>query len=450
MRTAADVPQWVQFRRPVRRTAPGQGQVVGSPLSTLLLCVLILTTQFGPTLPVYLGLVSSRAIGMVAAAAVITLIMALWWSLSVRNSRRSILDTGAAGILLVIVTVCVIIFHGVVADVIQKLDFARFVESFVPLGFLLAAGIFLGCAFCNVSANQLHTASWVSFWSFMVIIILRISRLEPPGVTHNNPTFPFTEVSYFALAFGPILLYRSVTAPPDHRIWWVFFGLGLAIVMKNATLAGFALGTALICRRLLNTLGIIALPLLAGAASQLTYFTSRMDISSHSSSISAMVYLQGWELLAHSLTVSKGWGIGFQQLGVRHANLLISQLIRNGNRGVALNLEDGSFLLSKFGSEFGMLGIALIIGYCMLCLRCIRSLRSFTRLSRTTLLECVIVAFGVDVFIRGINYFYDETLLFIGAITAIYLYKMADNVVETLNVRKAQEGSKGPVNTPAF
>lgn len=442
MRTEFADPKQLDKGCPALSRVARQSREVPVGVSTLLLCVLVLTAQFGPTIPVYLGLASSRASGMILAAAIIAFVMALSWCKSARVSKQSILDVRVNGVLLCLMIVIAVVIHGLVANQFQRIDFGRFILSLVPLVFLLVGGVALGNLFGRVSVAQLHVASWASFWAFVAVIVLRILRLEPPGVTHNNPTFPFTEVSYFALAFGPILLYRTVTAPAGRQFLWILFGLGLAVALKNATLVVFALGAALICRRLLTTISVIAIPLLAGAASHLTYFTSRADISSHSSSVSALVYLQGWELLMHSLAVSRGWGIGFQQLGVHHAHLLISQLIRKGNRGVALNLEDGSFLFSKFGSEFGVFGIVLVLGYCVMCLRSIHSLRSFVGVTGATYIDCIVVAFGVDMFIRGINYFYGEPLMFLGAVAVLHVARRSRVTSEEPRLRVAQDGEQ--------
>jgi hypothetical protein len=47
----------------------------------------------------------------------------------------------------------------------------------------------------------------------------------------------------------------------------------------------------------------------------LTYFTDRLALSHSSSNLSALVYLQGVELIEEALETTRAWGIGFQQLG---------------------------------------------------------------------------------------------------------------------------------------
>jgi hypothetical protein len=151
----------------------------------------------------------------------------------------------------------------------------------------------------------------------------------------------------------------------------------------------------------------------------LSYFTSRADISTHSSNVSALVYVQGWAFIVHSLFITRGWGLGFQQLGVHPFGLAISKLIRAANSGVWLNSDDGGFLLSKLGSEFGVFGIAACIAYGILCLKSIAKVRRSRVIGHDTFARCVVIAFSVDLFIRGMGYFYGSPLLFLGCMLSI-------------------------------
>jgi len=195
----------------------------------------------------------------------------------------------------------------------------------------------------------------------------------------------------------------------------VLFGFGLALLLKSATMIAFAFAAALLCRRLTIILAAMGVALVAGVATHLHYFTSRADISSHSSNVSALVYLQGWEFVWRALTISHGWGLGFQQLGVHPMHLAVSRLIRAANQGKGLNTKGGSFVFSKLSSEFGMFGIALAIAYVYFCLKCIANLRTTKTFQHDTFSHCVIVAFSVDLFIRGIGYFYGPAMLFLAA-----------------------------------
>jgi hypothetical protein len=131
------------------------------------------------------------------------------------------------------------------------------------------------------------------------------------------------------------------------------------------------------------------------------------------------VYLQGWEFVWRALTISHGWGLGFQQLGIHPMHLAISRLIRAANHGKGLNMKGGSFVFSKLSSEFGMFGIALAIAYLYFCMKSMVTLRTTKTFQHDTFPRCVIVSFGVDLFVRGIGYFYGPAMLFLAAVYSL-------------------------------
>lgn len=390
-------------------------QVTGR-MPLFFLVVAILCTEFIPPLPVYLHLTRTLAFGTIAAGALaILIVLANTTILAIKRHHFTLADASVNSLLFVALLITLICFHGILAARLVPMDYQRFVLSLIPLWFLLAGGLALGSALRHASSAELHTVSWISFWVFISFAILRVLELEPLAAGFNKPMFPFTEPSHFALAFGPIYLYRSVTAPRRHQILWIAFGLALAVLIKNATLVAFAFGAALLCRRLHLLILLVGIVLLAGATTHLSYFTSRADISSNSRNISALVYLQGWEFIWQSLSLTRGWGLGFQQLGMHPLNLAVSRIILELNHGTALNTLGGSFIFSKLASEFGIFGIALGITYLYFCFRSIRALRATESFRIDTFARCIIVAFGIDMFVRGTGYFYGCPLMFLGA-----------------------------------
>lgn len=392
----------------------------GSDLRLFLLSAIIIFVEVLPSLPVYLRLNSSLALGTTVAAVIAILLTLTYDVLNAKKSASGMLFAAQANdILFVFAIIGLVVAHGFIASRIIPIEFRRFGLSLIPLALLLAGSLAVSYSIRRAAPAQLHTASWVCFWLFIGVIVLRLAKLEPMTSVFDKATFPFTETSHFALAFGPIYLYRCVTAPKHHQVGWIILGFCLTILLKSATFGVFAFGAALLCRKLAITTFAALLGLLAGAATHLSYFTSRADISSHSSNVSALVYAQGWEFIGRSIEITHGWGLGFQQLGVHPLGLAISRLIRSANKGMSLNIKDGGFLLSKLVSEFGVFGIALTVAYGVLCVRCIHKIRSPGPLDHDTFARCVVVAFGVDMFIRGMGYFYGSPLLFLGSVFSI-------------------------------
>lgn len=404
--------------RPVAKTgglSAGPGAVL-QPRSTLgVLCLMLLAAQLLPPLPAYFGLVQSMALGTVLAASLCILLIAVRWAISARRFRAGFLDIGAGSFLLIVAALVAVVLHGIIADQFSGVDFARFSAALIPLVLTLGGALALAAAVRSASAEQILAASWVSFTVLCAIILLKVAGLQPRGSVLPKSTFPFTETSHFALAFGPILLYRCTTAAPRRRDLWLAFAVALAIVVKSGTLLAVALMAAVIGRRVLLALIGVAVVAALGLSVQLKYFTSRIDLSNKSSNLSALVYLEGWEMLQDSLERSSGWGVGFEQLGLSGTNVTAAESIRRVTGGEDFNLTDGSFVLSKLGSEFGVVGLLMVLGYCLLAVRSLRLLRAGMGSANENLARCIVLGYAVDMFVRGTGYFTQSTMLFLAA-----------------------------------
>ncbi|MBW4052027.1 MAG: hypothetical protein HIU85_11295 [Proteobacteria bacterium] len=384
-------------------------------MQTGILCLLVLSIQLLPPLPFYFKLVGSMAAGMMIAAATCAVSIAICWVVGTRRSHLGVLDAGGGGPALIGTVLILVIIHGVVADQMERLDAGRFVASLIPLVFLLAAGLSVSTALRTATAAQIATLSWVSFWVMCAIIAFRLT-----GLQHGKATFPFTETSHFALALGPVFLYRCATARNQLRKdFWLFLGFAFAIGLKSATFVVVVMLAAFICRRLLIILLVGVAVLAVGLTVELKYFTSRADISNSSRNLSALVYLEGWELLDHSLVQTDGWGVGFQQLGVRGSQVTAAEEIAKLTGGGELNLEDGSFVMAKLGSEFGVAGLILVLAFSVLAFRSALRLRSGRGPPVLNFARSIVVGYGVDMFVRGTGYFTESTLLFVGALLVL-------------------------------
>ncbi len=388
-------------------------------LSVFLLGVIILSTQFLSPLPDYFGIVSSRAVGMIGAACIAILIMGFFTGQSPRPRNLTLLDSSAKGLVVCACLISGIVLHGIIVSWILPLDLNRFAASLIPFLFLSFGAIAIATAIKSSTAQQIDTVMWASFSAFTAIIVLRLLGVQPRSSVFTHPVFPFSETSHFTLAFGPVYLYRCVRARNSSQYFWIIFGVLIAVLLHSATLLAFVGGSALLCRKSLFLVALAGVAFIAGAATHLSYFTSRANISSHSSSISALVYLQGWEFIIRSLHETHALGLGFQQLGVHSLSAPASDLIRAMNNGKNLNTMDGSFLFSKLASEFGVIGLALGVAYLFMCFRLIRRLRSHVVHAHDIFPACVFVGFGVDMFIRGIGYFYGGPILFVGALLSL-------------------------------
>lgn len=390
------------------------------PIPFWILCSLLLTDQLLPSLPFYFGVAPSMALGMIIAAGVCIIALLVCWAVQARAVGTGLLDANANGLMLIGTVVIALILHGVVADQLQGLEVGRFVASLIPLLLLLGGGLALGTAIRNATEASIARAARLSFWILGTIGFFGAVRLQPPHVGRfPKSTFPFTETSHFVLAFAPIYLYMCATARRGRRDLWLLLGFALALLLKSGTLLAVALVAAVLCRRFLIVLVAVVVLAAAGLTVQFRYFTSRVALSDDSSNVSALVYLEGWEMLDDALVSSHGWGVGFEQLGLHGTNVPAAQAIRSQIQGQDLNLKDGSFVLSKLGSEFGAAGLLLVAAYAWLALKCLRALRSGRGSLNEQFARSVVLAFWVDMFVRGTGYFSQSTFLFVAACLAL-------------------------------
>lgn len=402
---------------------------VRSALSTEIAIIVVLAAQMIPPLPQYLGLATSMTLGTMMAAGGILLVSLLNAVLPRPAAPFRLADMDVTAPAIVLVTSLVIALHGIVADTIQSFpDVLRAVSSVLPFTLLVAGGIVLGTELRRCPDATMDRALRVSFWALCGLSVLHLIGLQPRGHVFPKSTFPFTEISHFALAFLPVLLYRTVRASPRTRHWWLLGGAAIAMILQSLSLLVGCVIAAAACRRLLPLvlLGggalLAALPFL-----ELSYFTDRLNFTGDVVNLSNLAYVQGWQLVMESWVNTSGWGIGFQQLGMGNTQVPASEAIRTLTGGTDTNLTDGGFVLAKVVSEFGALGVLVVLGYIVLAVRCTLQLRNVRSDAAVTLARCVIVTYSVDMFFRGTGYFTQSGLVFIAALAVLAKSRVASS-----------------------
>jgi hypothetical protein len=237
-----------------------------------------------------------------------------------------------------------------------------------------------------------------------VCALLAIFGLQPRAVegAFEKSIFPFTETSHFALAFLPMVMYRCVSSSGAGR--WIWLGVALlsGLLLQSLALLAGSLLVAAACRRLSIVIAGGLILALGAIPLELTYFADRLNLSSGTQNLSALVYLQGWQMLIESFSISSGWGVGFQQLGVNGTEVSAAAAIVALTRTEGSNLNDGGFVVAKLGSEFGVLGLLLAVLFLSAAWRSLVSLRrEGSRNEAVVFADCVVVSFIIDMCVRG-------------------------------------------------
>jgi hypothetical protein len=248
-----------------------------------------------------------------------------------------------------------------------------------------------------------------------------VFRLSPPSADASPiPMFPFTEPSHFALTCAPLLMFAAIRLK----------GAARGALLMGAALAGFLLPsftfliaaglTAVVCLKRWVAISMALVLVAVAPLLDLTYYSSRLDFSQSNTNLTALVYLQGWQLVFESWQRSFGWGLGFQQLGIHGTSVEASDLIYAIVGGYG-NVLDGGFTFAKIVSEFGALGLALIAGYLILAYAALKMLRAAARSQASlkaskTFAGAVILCYSIELFVRGGGYFTGTSLLLIAAL----------------------------------
>jgi hypothetical protein len=377
------------------------------------------------------------ALGTTVASALVVFVYWLQSAVTERLSVQRALDFLIRPTFTVIVTFAFIVAHTIVAGAIQPLDLERWAETLVPLAFLLFGGMTLGLQIERCSHAQVDTAIRTSFWLLCAVIALRLVGAEPASAPWPKAMFPYTETSHFSLAFGPVLMYQCVSARRSRAPWWVLLGFVLGLTLQSLNLLICCVLIAAACRRLTVAAVLGLVILIGGLPLELAYFTQRIDFSSDTRNLSALVYIQGWEQVFESMTWSSGWGVGFEQLGFRESEATAAAVIRSLSGGEDSNMMDGGFVFAKFASEFGAIGVLLSLVYVVTASRCLRALRNRRSGAGITFARCVVVAYGVDMFARGTGYFVESTLLFVAALTVLWLHREPQSVSAPISSAKS-------------
>jgi len=386
----------------------------------MLVLVALLAVIIIPMLAYYTGLASSAATGTAAVGALLIFTRVQYLVDQDWSHRRMDFQHRMTPTVLLSVTIALIVAHAAVAWIYQPFDAQHFAASLAPLALILLAGCCLGNMLHNATDRQVERAIRYCFLFFCICALGGLLGLSPPSARPTpKPVFPFNEPSHFGIIFTPFLIFCCVRFRGWARYSVWFAGFLIAASLENLTLVAGCGLAALAFVRGIAILPVLALATGVGMAVDLSYYLGRVDFSTDNSNLSALAYLQGWQLIGESLERSAGWGLGFQQLGLHGTDVPAAQIIF-AQIGDSENLLDGDFTLAKLVSEFGVFGVGLTLVFLRLWWRSIRSLRRIANGANASAVETfaisVIAGYFIELFIRGEGYFTGSGLLLIAAL----------------------------------
>lgn len=377
----------------------------------------------------YIGIASSLALGVFITASIFFGISFIF----ARKIHSFIKE------LLVLVVLCLfLVLHLAIASFFHKVNLDRFLISLMILCAIIFAASRLSKLLLSSRDDNIKFIIHTLAVALLTLGALGGLDIPTPNVFHKS-VFPFAEPSHFALTLTPVLIAASAISILPIRLFYLGFSFVLVFVLESLTLGvGVALA-ALICLSFKQGIVVIISLLPAFFIADLSYFYDRLNLFDGTiENLSALVYLQGWHILSDSFFQSLGIGLGFQQLGLNHLDLEISQVIY-ALAGTPLNIYDGGFVLAKLGAELGVFSLPILFVYGIYLARSIYILREVTQqknpISPAVVLGASAVAgYSVELMIRGAGYFTPTALLMLSG--ALCLAKLDTHVFRYRLYRK--------------
>lgn len=376
----------------------------------------------------YVGLASSQAMGTM-----LTGLMAL--ILAFVLLKFSYLRLIYAVQFLVLFLLCVIL-HLMLAKLLVPIDIYRAFLSLLSLIIFILGAWAIAELIFNVSGDSLEKALKVILIFLSAIAVLGVAGwMQVRGAFfYSKPVFPFSEPSHLAMTSAPFFIFVCIRSHFLVRFLVFIGGFIVALLLENLTLLVLsALVLFLSSRARYFIIFIIAsIPLMQML--DLSYYFGRIDFNDQSQNLSALVYLQGWQLIQESLEKTYFMGLGFQQLGLLGSNVIASRQLEL-LFGQSMNLMDGGFTLSKLLSEFGVFGGILFFCYLSIAIRAFFLLRRVALENENqhnylVFSASCIVGYFIEMLMRGAGYFTPTSMLLIASILLWRRHKSQMEVIK--------------------
>jgi hypothetical protein len=280
----------------------------------------------------------------------------------------------------------------------------------------------------------------VSFIGFM--IEMKYPSLFPDQAHYReNLSFSgiFPEPSVVAFSLFPAIAILLCSHLSRSRKLGVIFLIGLLIFSRSSTL--IALTIAFVLYRLslkkFNALNIFFFLIFAIGSFGLIlmfdeYFTPFLErvnsiyLGEDATNLSSMVYLQGMQDAHLNFLRTYGLGLGLNMMGCNPLPDSFFRDVIDSGGGLSLNSQDGSFLVSKIISEFGIFGIIFYI--CITIIFFKNELFASTLSSKNirqiiSIQSSIVFIFLAISILRSTGYFSGTFLLLIVSLSALLAMK---------------------------
>ena len=241
----------------------------------------------------------------------------------------------------------------------------------------------------------------------------------------------FSEPSHVAFSLFPSVAILLISGNERLRRKGFLALFGLILLSRSSTLIGLIVAWLLyrllakgkLSQGLFIALGLSAVVGLAAIVNYDKFVAPTQEriagviAMNEAKNLSSLVYVQGWEDAGANFLRTNGLGLGFNMMGCTplpdvSARSTITQF------NLALNAEDGSFLVSKIVSEMGVIGILFFVAIIWWWLRVEKNIRKYNSYAETSVISmqgALMFSFIASSLLRSTGYFSGGILLWVVA-----------------------------------
>ena len=325
-----------------------------------------------------------------------------------------------------ILLLCIIIHSFLALFITHTFNFIRAMGSMLILIVMTIASYLFVLIFQKTSGSSFRIALSAIFIIILFLSFLSIIGFKP--LSYNDlftkPIFPFVEPSHFALFTGPFYFWAiCVQKNQKHKILIVLSFSLILMFISNLTIFCLILIGLYLSLRLKSFLIIVSVLLVLSIffiTFDISYYTERLDLENDN--LSTLVWIQGWEEAALNLKSTYGLGVGIQQLGLKEPSGDASNSIYV-IFGDYLNRYDGGTMGAKLISEFGVIGLWVILKTLAKVNKSLKFLVKGVLQHQTSpqvvFYHCCIIVIIIDMFIRSVGYMAPSFFMFIVGIIGL-------------------------------
>lgn len=344
--------------------------------------------------------------------------------MSVSVPNKTVLGLSAY---LIFVTIHFMLVHNSRAFLLDRIAYSVVLSVVILIGAACTATISF-----RMEEIRFHIMIKRCTWLLLLIGLFGVIFAKNVGqiVGWRMPFPPFSEPSHFVIAAAPFALY--ILASREMRLFYSLLFLFLAVLIYTKSAVLLALLFLLLVMRFPFLFGGVFIVFVAVANWQALlpeYYISRVAFW-NGQNLSALVYLQGWQIVYDSIMGENVLGYGFQHLGSVRFDLDASERIRS-LVGRDMNILDGGFVVAKIFGEFGLFALPivsiLVFSIILSYFKILAHMNNKKALPPAVLFaRCAIFGYCIELLFRGIGYFSigGTFFLFSIAILAMHSFNM--------------------------